>query len=114
MLQTHEVINSPGGNYTYIALGPVCVLFDREELPWPSCSLAWKGKQPSWNRVGRRFVADLAASRCPAYSVMGMDFQGNTWYQTLTLYPERLSKEERRWWYSPRNERNDYPDHVQL
>jgi len=114
MLQTHEVVNSPGGSYTYINLGPVCVLFDREELPWPSCSLSWKGKQPSWNRVGRRFVADLAASRCPSYSVLGLDFQGNKWEQVLTLYPERLSAAERRWWYSPRNERNEYPDYVQI
>jgi hypothetical protein len=59
---------SPGGQYTYRVLGPCCRLFDREELPWPCCRLAWRGKEPSWRRIGRRFVPDLASRRCPWYS----------------------------------------------
>lgn len=114
MLQANEVINSPGGSFVYFAQGPVCVLFDREELPWPSCSITWKGKQPSWNRIGRRFVPDIAASRCPAYFVKGLDVWGVQWEQTLVIYQEKLSPAERRWWYSPRNERNEYPSYVQL
>jgi hypothetical protein len=38
-------------------------LFDREELPWPCCRIAWRSKEPSWRRVGRRFVADVAQQR---------------------------------------------------
>jgi hypothetical protein len=91
---------SPGGSFAYEVVGPVCRLFDREELPWPSCSLQWKGKQPSWRRVGRRFVADLAASRCPSYVVKAVDSAGNEWEQVLTIYQERLSPQTKEWWYS--------------
>lgn len=93
-------VRSPGGSFFYEIQGPVCVLYDREELPWPSCSLNWKGKQPSWNRQGKRFVGDMACSRCPAYAVKGMDQWGNEWYQVLVIYQERLNNEQRRWWYS--------------
>jgi hypothetical protein len=60
---------SPGGQFSFRVLGPCCRLFDREELPWPCCRLAWRSKEPSWRRIGRRFVPDLAARRCPSYSV---------------------------------------------
>ena len=78
---------SPGGQYTYRVLGPCCRLFDREELPWPCCRLAWRSKEPSWRRVGRRFVADLASRRCPTRTV-------------ITLFTERLGSELQEWWYS--------------
>ena len=44
-------IRSPGGSFVYEIQGPVCILYDREQLPWPCCSLQWRGKQPSWNRL---------------------------------------------------------------
>lgn len=92
---------SPGGSFSYVVLGPVCRLYDREELPWPSCSLAWKGKQPSWNRVGRRFVGDLGCRRFPSYAVRASGRDGFTWEQVVTDYCWPLPSEERRWWYSP-------------
>jgi len=102
MIHPHgKRLRSPGGSFVYEVQGPVCRLFDREELPWPSCSLQWRGLQPSWRRVGRRFVADLAASRCPSYAVKAVDAAGNEWEQILTLYQFRLTPEEKRWWYSP-------------
>ena len=69
LLEPGSEHTSPGGHYSYRVLGPCCRLFDREELPWPCCRLAWRSKEPSWRRVGRRFVADLAARRCPSYAV---------------------------------------------
>ena len=90
---------SPGGSFAYKVLGPVCKLYDRDELPWPSCSLQWRGKQPSWRRIGRRFVRDLAASRCHSYSVRSVDSAGNEWTQVLTMYYIPLSKAEKEWWY---------------
>ena len=61
LLETGSIHTSPGGQYSFRVIGPCCRLFDREELPWPCCRLAWRSKEPSWRRVGRRFVADLAA-----------------------------------------------------
>lgn len=103
---THSVLpygaqlRSPGNSFSYQVLGPCCKLFDREELPWPCSSLAWRGKRPSWNRVGRRFVPDLAASRCPAYSVIANDAWGSCWIEELVLYHQRLSPELRQAWYT--------------
>lgn len=108
MLNPGDQIHSPGGAFKYIVQGPVCRLFDREELPWPSCSMSWKGKQPSWRRVGPRFVADLTCRRHPSYVVKGVDAWGFEWEAVHTIYTARLKGAEARWWYSRRNERNDY------
>ena len=99
MLAHGKKIRSHGGSFFYEVLGPVCRLYDREELPWPSCSLQWRGKQPSWNRQGKRFVPDLAASRCGSYSVAAKDLWNHSWEQVLTFYDQRLSKDEKNWWY---------------
>jgi len=99
LLDSGDWISSPGGSFSYEILGPVCVLFDREELPWPCCRISWKGKEPSWRRIGPRYVADLAARRCHSYSVIGHDSWGNKWQQVLTMYNERLDNETQRWWY---------------
>jgi len=45
-------------------------------------------------------VPDLAASRCPSYSVVGCDQWGEQWEQVLTIYNERLDKPVKDWWYS--------------
>ena len=108
-----SVIKSPGGCFLYRIQGPVCRLYDREELPWPSCSTVWKGKQPSWNRVGRRFVPDMGSSRFASYAVHGQDDWGAHWDGVYTHYGPRLTPHQKRWWYSPRNERNDYPENYE-
>jgi hypothetical protein len=57
-----------GSFFFYRNEGPVCRLFDRENLPWPSCSLQWRGKQPSWRREGPRFTRDLGAKNAASYN----------------------------------------------
>jgi hypothetical protein len=91
---------SPGGQYTFRVLGPCCRLFDREELPWPCCRLAWRSKEPSWRRIGRRFVADLAARRCPSYAVELLQPGTRATRTVITLFPQRISADLQEWWYS--------------
>ena len=102
-------VKSPGQGFAYRVIGPCCRLYDREELPWLSCSLQWKGKQPSWNRVGPRFVPDMAASRCPSYSVYAVDQWGNEWHQVLTIYYQRLTAKEKHWWITKKPTAKAYP-----
>ena len=99
MLDAGTSFTSPGGAFAYVVTGPVCRLYDREALPWPSCSLVWKGKQPSWNRIGLRFVADMATRRCPSYAVLGTDRRGHHWQAVVTDFSYRLSESERKWWF---------------
>jgi len=101
---------SPGRNFAYQIIGPCCRLFDREALPWPSCSVSWRGKQPSWNRVGKRFVADMGAARSPSYSVIGVDRAGNCWRQILTIYYEKLNPAEKQWWYTRKPTGKSWPE----
>ena len=91
---------SPGGQYSFQVLGPCCRLFDREELPWPCCRLAWRSKEPSWRRIGRRFVPDLAARRCPSYAVELLQPGARPTRTVLTLFPVRLGASLQEWWYS--------------
>lgn len=100
---------SPGGRFVYEVLGPVSRLYDREQLPWPSCSLQWRGKQPSWRRIGARYTADLATQRCPSYAVRGIDADGNTWEDVVTIYWEKLTPELRRWWTTKQPQAAAYP-----
>jgi len=97
-LKYHKYIRSYGGCFVYKIEGPCCRLYDREELPWPSCSLQWRGKQPSWNRVGRRFVPDLACIRHPSYAIEGWDSYGSNWRSVITFFEEHLTAVERKWW----------------
>jgi len=78
---------SPGGQYSFRVLGPCC-------------RLAWRSKEPSWRRVGRRFVADLAARRCPSYAVELLQPGARPTVTVLTLFPLRLSAPLQEWWYS--------------
>ena len=100
MLDSGTTFSSPGGTFSYVVIGPVCRLFDRETLPWPCCRLSWKGKEPAWRRIGSRFVGDLAVKRFPSYAVIGQDRHGNTWTQVITDYTYRLPKGVARWWYA--------------
>lgn len=78
--QPGDIFYSPGCLYRYQILGACCPLFDRATLPYPSCSLAWKGKQPSWRRdrhgkgIGRQFIPDISAKGKECYSVQNLDY----------------------------------------
>ena len=87
LLDHGSVHTSPGGQYSFRVIGPCCRLYDREELPWPCCRLAWRSKEPSWRRVGRRFVADLGSRRCPSYSVELLQPGSRPTVTVLTLSP---------------------------
>jgi hypothetical protein len=99
-LPSDAILNSPGGQFRYRIIGPCCRLFDREQLPWPCCRIQWHSKEPSWRRIGNRFVPDMAAKRYPTYSVELVGY-GNTSEPTLlTLYTDRLSAQAQDWWYT--------------
>lgn len=91
---------SPGGQYSYRILGPCCRLFDREELPWPCCRLAWHSKEPSWRRIGRRLVPDLASRRCPSYAVELLQPGARPTRTVITFFPQQLAPPLQEWWYS--------------
>jgi len=113
LLPPGSVHASLGGQYSFRVLGPCCRLFDREELPWPCCRLAWRSKEPSWRRIGRRFVADLAARRCPSYAVELLQPGARSTAATvITLFPVRLSAAMQEWWYS-RNQASCHPANQQ-
>ena len=99
-LESGQLIQSLGGHFTYRVVGPCCRLFDREELPWPCCRIQWRSKEPSWRRIGRRFVPDMAAKSCPSYCVeiLGREAPGEP--ILLTLYWHKLPKPLKEWWYS--------------
>ncbi len=103
-----QIFYSSGGHFTYRVIGPCCRLFDREELPWPCCRLQWHSKEPSWRRIGKRFVPDLATKSSPSYSVevLGQEYSGRS---IITLYPVKLSPELKEWWYSKRIQEENTP-----
>jgi hypothetical protein len=99
-LPSGQTFYSLGGYFTYQVIGPCCRLFDREELPWPCCRIEWRGKEPSWRRVGRRFVADMASKSSPSYSVEILGQHRSEGHFVLTLYWVKLPQPVREWWYS--------------
>jgi hypothetical protein len=99
-LQHGQVFYSPGGHFCYRVIGPCCRLFDREELPWPCCRLQWRGKEPSWRRIGRRFVPDLATQNSPSYCVEVVGQEHTTRSFIVTLYSVKLTSPLREWWHS--------------
>ena len=101
-LQTGQIFYSPGGHFSYRAIGPCCRLFDREELPWPCCRLQWRGKEPSWRRIGRRFISDIAARKHPSYCVEILGQESLRQPLVLTLYTVTLPRSVQEWWYSKR------------
>ncbi len=100
-LRQGQLLQSPGGHFTYRVIGPCCRLFDREQLPWPCCRLQWRGKEPSWRRIGRRLIADLATRNYASYCV---EIVGQPTPEPLviTVYWFKLPGELRDWWYSDR------------
>lgn len=95
----HEFL-SPGSQFSFRVIGPCCRLFDREQLPWPCCRIQWRGKEPSWRRIGRRLIADLSTRRYPSYSVELIGYTTALTPTILTLYTDRLSSAEQEWWHS--------------
>ena len=100
-LMAHGSIHeSTGGHFSYRIIGPCCRLYDREELPWPCCRLSWRSKEPSWRRIGKRLVPDIAAQRCPSYSVELLQPGLKPTKTIITLFPERFNSAMQEWWYS--------------
>ena len=100
ILEHGSVYPSVGGNFSYRIVGPCCRLFDREELPWPCSRIAWKSKEPSWRRVGSRLVPDLAARRCPSYSVEILQPGSKPMSTIITFFSDRFTPVMQEWWYS--------------
>jgi len=98
--KTGSVQSSYGGQYSFKVIGPCCRLYDREELPWPCSRLAWRSKEPSWRRIGSRFVADMASRKCPSYSVQILEPGSKPVETVITLFSKKFSSEIQEWWYS--------------
>ena len=100
LMEHGTICPSQGGQFSFRVIGPCCRLFDREELPWPCSRLAWRSKEPSWRRIGSRFVADIAARRCPSYAVEILQPGSKPTKTVLTLFSRRFSSDMQEWWYS--------------
>lgn len=100
LLKPGQVFYSPGRTFKYRVVGPCCRLYDRECLPYPCCSLDWRGKQPSWRRIGRRFVPDVATQRSPSYCVQLLNYPNSEF--VITLHWFKLSAQQQQWWYAKR------------
>ncbi|MEM8602524.1 MAG: hypothetical protein AAGF24_01640 [Cyanobacteria bacterium P01_H01_bin.121] len=101
-LASDMIVASLGAHFSYKIIGPCCRLFDREELPWPCCRLQWRGKEPSWRRIGPRFVPDMSVKNAPSYAVEIVEpgYVGEP--VVMTMYASKLSTELKRWWYARR------------
>lgn len=100
LMPAGTIISSPGGHFSYRILGACCRLFDRSELPWPCCRIQWRSKEPSWRRIGKRFVPDLATKRFPSYMVEILDHEYSREPFVLTLYWLKFPKDIQAWWYT--------------
>ena len=100
LLDHGSIHSSIGGQFSFRVIGPCCRLYDREELPWPCCRLSWRSKEPSWRRIGKRLVADIAAQKCPSYSVEIIQPGVKPTKTILTLFSSRLDMNIQEWWYS--------------
>ncbi len=100
ILEHGSVYPSVGGYFSFRVIGPCCRLFDREELPWPCSRIAWKSKEPSWRRIGSRFVPDIASRRCPSYAVQILQPGSRPMNTILTFFSDRFSPSMQEWWYS--------------
>lgn len=111
MFSHGDRFKSPGGSFEYTVIGPCCRLYDRSELPWPSCSLSFRGKQPSWKREGKQHIPDISYCKKPSYAVQ-TDIEpikpSEVWsYKTMVpdsfsirTLPSQLTPEEVNWWYT--------------
>lgn len=101
-LPTGHLFESPGAHLTYRIVGPCCRLYDREQLPWPCCRIQWHSKEPSWRRIGRRFIVDLSTRKHPSYCVeiVGQSYRSEP--IVMTLYTVKLSAHQQDWWHTKR------------
>jgi len=99
---TAHLFESPGAHLTYRIVGPCCRLYDREQLPWPCCRIQWHSKEPSWRRIGRRFIVDLSTRKHPSYCVeiVGQSYRSDP--IVMTLYTVKLSAQQQDWWHTKR------------
>lgn len=95
---TGYIFQSPGQQFRYRVIGPCCRLYDREQLPWPCCRLQWHSKEPSWRRIGRRLVVDMATRRYASYCVELLNYGRPSAIFVMTLYTLQLTSEEKSWW----------------
>lgn len=105
MLQPGDVFYSLGGSIRYEVIGAVCRLYDREELPYPCCRLQWQGKEPFWNRVGKRFVPDVAAKRCESYNVKVLGYNVE---KVHSFYYKKLDLNSQCWWFTLDKKKEKY------
>ena len=97
--KTGSVQSSYGGQYSYRVIGACCSLSDREDLPWPCSMLSWRSNEPSWRRIGSRFVADMASRKCPSYSVQILEPGSKPVETVITLFSKNFSSDIQEWWY---------------
>jgi hypothetical protein len=97
ILQQGDILTSPGAAFSYEVVGPVCQLYDREQLPYPCCRLQWQSKEPYWNRVGKRFVLDGATKHHASYAVRMINSRK---IFILTVYWQKLTPELQGWWHT--------------
>lgn len=102
--ESGDVIESPGKTFRYRAIGACCQLFDRESLPYLKCNLRGKFKEPSWNRIGKRFVPDRSVRHRASYNVVLEGFPSSK--PRVIIYWKELSREEKEWWYAPLTPKN--------
>ncbi|MEO0374077.1 MAG: hypothetical protein AAF329_05500 [Cyanobacteria bacterium P01_A01_bin.17] len=95
---TGYIFQSPGQQFSYRVIGPCCRLYDREQLPWPCCRLQWHSKEPSWRRIGRRLVVDMATRRYASYCVELLNYGQPGAIFVMTLYTTKLTSEAQSWW----------------
>ena len=100
LLEHGSVHASPGGQYSFRVIGPCCRLFDREELPWPCCRLAWRSKEPSWRRVGADLCQIWLPGVAPHIRLSCSSRALALHLRLLTLFSMRLTPELQEWWYS--------------
>ena len=97
-----HIFESPGGHMTYRVIGPCCRLYDRDQLPWPCCRIQWRSKEPSWRRIGKRFIVDMATRKHPSYCVeiVGQSYRSEP--MVMTLYTVKMTSELQNWWHTKR------------
>lgn len=97
MRKPGDIFTSKGGSFQIEVIGAICRLYDREHLPYPCCRLSWMGKEPYWNRVGKRFVPDIGCKKSPSYRVKILDGKLDFDY---TEFEKLLPPQEKAWWYT--------------
>ena len=109
---TGYIFESPGAHLTYRVVGPCCRLYDREQLPWPCCRIQWRSKEPSWRRIGNRFVVDLSTRKHPSYCVeiIGQSYRSEP--IVMTMYTIQLSSQQQDWWHTKRLKGSDLTKEV--